>query len=115
MDKQEAKALAKSSAKDSKVLRITYLDSKNQPSIRNVEPYEIRGDQLWAYCRKKKGIRQFNLNKIQKAKVTHYTYFPKWPVKMDDGLVKKASSNHEAQLYRIMSSVFGKYEDAELE
>lgn len=77
-------------AREKHVLRLSYVDLKKQESIRNVEPYEIRNGMLWAYCRKKKGIRQFALDRIRSAKVTRYTYLPKYPDKITNPLEKTA-------------------------
>ena len=114
METKEIEQKIKDSAKDNKVLRIQYLDKKNEATIRNVEPYEIRNGKLWAYCRKKKGIRQFDLNRIQSARTTHYIYFPKWPVLLNETtLEKKAYLNSYS--YLIQDRLFGRYSDAQLE
>jgi predicted DNA-binding transcriptional regulator YafY len=117
MDKDELTGRIETSAKNKNVLRIKYTDLKDQASIRNVEPYEIRGDKLWAYCRKRKSIRQFDLNRIQQANVTKYTYFPKWPIKIgNDPLEKTASSSSYTKwLYQIGNQAFGSYYNSELE
>lgn len=94
-----------------KTVRITYTDAKGDTSTRNVEPYEIRGTKLWAYCRKKKGIRQFDMNKIEKAKQTSYMYIPKWDVKMSEGQEKTAAFYTNA----LKDKLFGRYENAPLE
>lgn len=111
MDKEKTKEIIRQAAKGGKVMRIGYIDQKAEYSIRNVEPYEIRDGKLWAYCRKKKGIRQFSIDQIQSAKLTKYPYLPKWPVKINESMEKKA---YEKWLYKI-ASCFGDYEDAELE
>jgi len=98
-------------AQAERTVRITYTDVKGDTSVRNVEPYEIRGNKLWAYCRKKKGIRQFDMNKIEKAKQTQYVYLPKWDIKMNDGLEKKASFYTNP----LKDMLFGEYEKAPLE
>lgn len=109
MNKKELERIIKDSAKTHSVLRIKYKDKKDQDSIRNIEPYEIKGDKLWAYCRKKKGIRQFDLNKVSGAIVTKYTYFPKWPVKLNEESLEKSASHQ----YQIGNSLFGLYYEAE--
>ena len=92
-------------AKEKRVLRIAYVDLKQQESIRNVEPYEIRDGMLWAYCRKKKSTRQFALDRIRRATVTRYSYFPKYPDKITTPLEKTAA-------FVFADLVFGPYEDA---
>lgn len=96
------------------VLRIVYKDKQDRVQIRNVEPYEIKNDHLFAYCRKRKGIRQFHLDRIQKAKPTAYTYFDKWPVKLGEDFKKVASSINPWH-YAIPTSVFGSYYNAQVE
>lgn len=110
MDNEKAREAIRQAAKDGKALRISYIDRNAEYSIRNVEPYEIRNGKLWAYCRKKKGIRQFDISGIQSAKITRYPYLPKWPVKLD-GMEKQA---YDHWLYKI-AACFGDYESAELE
>lgn len=95
--------------RDRRVLRIRYTDKQGRPSERNVEPYEIRGERLWAYCRKRKSIRQFDMNKIENPRVTRHTFFPKYPVRFDEGLKKTASIRAVLHGER-----FGPYEDAPL-
>lgn len=116
MIREELENKIKESAQNANVLRIKYTDVKDANSIRNVEPYEIKVDKLWAYCRKKKGIRQFDLNRIDNATVTKYPYYPKWPVKIgedDEAFTKAASIRY--YLDNINEKVFGSYSDAELE
>lgn len=92
-------------AKEKRVLRISYVDLKKQESIRNVEPYEVRNGKLWAYCRKKKGIRQFELDRIRSAKVTRYAFLPKYPDKITTPFEKIAN-------YRFSNIWFGDYANA---
>lgn len=99
-------------AKNNKVLRIQYTDRKDDDSIRNVEPYEIRGDHLFAYCRKRKGIRRFDMNKMNSVKETQYTYMPKYPVKINEEMKKTASTKYD---YMIGNQCFGDYESAMVE
>lgn len=99
-------------AENKKVLRVSYTDRKDDDSIRNIEPYEMRGDHLFAYCRKRKGIRRFDINKIGSLKETQYTFMPKYPIKMSDSLEKKASTIYD---YMIGNYCFGDYESATLE
>ena len=70
----------KEAADTNTILLITYADASNQPSIRTVEPYEIKGDTLFAYCRVKEGIRAFKLNRIQSAELHLGQYEPRFPV-----------------------------------
>lgn len=70
----------KEAADTNTILLITYADASNQPSIRTVEPYEIRDDTLFAYCRVKNGIRAFKLNRIQGAELHLGQYEPRFPV-----------------------------------
>lgn len=89
------------------VLRIKYTDKSGNRSERNVEPYEIRDGKLWAYCRKRKGIRQFSLAQIENPRITHHPFIAKYPVTFDHGLKKTAG-------YRMWlgETLFGAYEDA---
>lgn len=63
-----------------KLLQITYVDAKNKPSIRTVEPYEIKEGKLFAYCTVKDGIRAFNLERIQSAELHINEFTPRYPI-----------------------------------
>lgn len=67
-------------AREQKLLQITYVDAKNTPSIRTVEPYELKDGKLFAYCTVKDGIRAFNLNRMQSAEIHLNEYTPRFPV-----------------------------------
>lgn len=101
--------IIREAGRERRVLRVRYTDKQGRPSERNIEPYEIRGERLWAYCRKRKGIRQFDMNKIENPRVTRHTFFPKYPVKFDEGHKKTASLR-----IRLNEDWFGPYEDAPL-
>lgn len=67
-------------ANEGKILNITYRDSKGNISTRDTEPYEIKGDSYYAFCRDKSGIRAFVIDNIVSAIVTDSNYSPRWPV-----------------------------------
>ena len=46
-------------------LRFTYEDSKGEVTQRHVEPYEIKGDRLFAHCLDRDSIRQFKIEKME--------------------------------------------------
>jgi predicted DNA-binding transcriptional regulator YafY len=115
MDEDELTKIIKETAKHGKVLRIKYVNAKDENSIRNVEPYEIRNGKLWAYCRQKRGIRQFSMENIQSAKPTPYNYFPKWPVKLNEDALNKKASFDNPWDYHILEHLFGSYHNAEVE
>lgn len=114
MDRQELEHQLTQAAKQQKVVRITYKDKMDRIATRNVEPYELKNNHLFAYCRKRKGIRQFHLDRIEKAKPTTYSYFAKWPIKLGDELKKEASTLNP-WTYRIVSHLFGDYYSAQVE
>lgn len=70
----------KQAAKEKKLLQITYTDAKNAPSIRTIEPYEIKDDSLFGHCTVKNGIRRFKLDNIQSAEVHLVEFVPRWPI-----------------------------------
>lgn len=65
-----------------KTVVITYRDSKGNVSERETEPYDIKGDKYWGYCKSKSNIRQFSLLSVSAARVTANTYIPRWEVKI---------------------------------
>lgn len=67
-------------AGEQKLLQLTYVDAKGKPSIRTVEPYEVKDGKLFAYCTVKDGIRAFKLDSIQSAEVHISEYTPRFPI-----------------------------------
>lgn len=63
-----------------RLLRISYVDAKGVESVRNVEPYEIRDQSLYAWCHKANAIRRFNLSQIVQAQSGRMKFVPKYPV-----------------------------------
>ena len=114
MTKEELENIIHNAGEAQKVLRIRYRDKKDRVETRNVEPYEIKNDHLFAYCRKRKGIRQFHLERIESAKQTNYPYFPKWPIKLGEAMDKTASQTNP-WVYRIANLVFGDYYNPQVE
>lgn len=112
MQKEEKEKVIHEAGKNQRVLRIQYRDKLNRVGFRNVEPYEIKNDHLFAYCRKRKSVRQFNLDRIEAIKPTPYMYFAKWPIKLGE-LQKEAIYN--PWLYKIASMTFGDYYSAQVE
>lgn len=97
-------------AKEKRVVRLEYRDLKGNVSVRNVEPYEFRGNRVYAYCRKRKSIRQFDFSRIQQAKITRYAFLPKYPIRIDERLSKVASVRHA-----LSEMWHGRFEDAPLD
>ena len=55
----------KKAAADQTILRLHYADQNGKETVREVEPYEIKGDTLYAFCLHKNGIRTFKLEQIK--------------------------------------------------
>lgn len=72
----------KNAAKEQKLLQITYVDAKNKPSIRTIEPYEFKDDSLYGYCTVKNGIRRFKLDNIQSAEIHLKEFKPRYPIQI---------------------------------
>jgi predicted DNA-binding transcriptional regulator YafY len=70
----------KQAAAEQKLLQITYIDAKNQPSIRTIEPYEIKEGKLFGFCTVKDAIRAFNLDRIQSAELHLSEFTPRYPI-----------------------------------
>lgn len=70
----------KEAADKKTLLQISYVDKSNKPSIRTVEPYEIKNGKLFAYCTAKDGIRAFNLENIQSAELHYNEYKPRFEI-----------------------------------
>lgn len=69
-------------AQTTRLLTITYIDSKGQVSSRTVEPYEVKDGKLYAFCHKAQNIRAFKLDHIQQAVLEAHTYQPRFPILM---------------------------------
>ena len=69
-------------AKESRVLVISYKDSKEEVSLRKIEPYEIKGKGLLGYCLLRNGMRHFKIDRITKAVLTDEKFEPRYPVKI---------------------------------
>lgn len=66
--------------KETKLLRITYTDSKNNQTVRTVEPYEVKDGKLFAFCTQKKGIRAFHITNIQSVTKLPQGFEPRFPI-----------------------------------
>jgi predicted DNA-binding transcriptional regulator YafY len=115
MELDDIRSVIDQAAKDNRVLRIKYTNKKDETQFRNVEPYEYKGDHVLAYCRKKKNIRRFDMKKIESAKLTNYSYFPKWPVKINQTELTKTAAFENPYLYTILTPLFGSYNNAILD
>lgn len=72
----------KEAAQHQQTVRIHYTDSAGKASERTVEPYEIKGDALYAHCLSGNGIRAFKLNGISSAVHTHERFEPRFDIKI---------------------------------
>lgn len=63
---------------DNKIVRIRYADRNGNISVRNTEPYEIKGDKYYGYCLEKNGIRSFTMQSIMSASMTGETFTPRF-------------------------------------
>lgn len=61
-----------------KLATISYVDSKNKPSVRTIEPYEIKEGKLFGFCLTKNSIRAFKLTNIQTAEFLTQTFVPRY-------------------------------------
>lgn len=73
-------AVIRDSAYNLVVLKIHYVDSIGKLSVREVEPYEIKDNKLWAFCLEKQSIRQFSLTGITDARKTSQPFTPRFPI-----------------------------------
>lgn len=78
--KQDILNKIKQAGAEQKLLLITYIDAKNKPSIRTIEPYEIKDGKLFGHCTNKDAIRAFSLDKIQAAELHLNEFKPRFPI-----------------------------------
>jgi predicted DNA-binding transcriptional regulator YafY len=71
-----------SGASKQKKIRFNYVDDKGKFSARTVEPYEIKGNLLYAFCDKGQGIRGFKLAAISSASLSEESFEPRFPIKI---------------------------------
>jgi predicted DNA-binding transcriptional regulator YafY len=67
--------------KEKKTVTITYTDSKGQVTVRETEPYEIKGDKYYGFSLDKNAIRSFTIGNISSVTVNDRTFVPRWEVK----------------------------------
>lgn len=74
--------MIREAARRKRVVRIVYVDKKDNSTWRETEPYEMKDDLYFGYCLEKEGIRAFRLDQIRSAVMTEKTFAPRWPVKI---------------------------------
>ena len=67
-------------ARQKTLLQISYTDAEGNSTIRIVEPYEIRGDSLFAFCHARNEIRRFKMYNISGAVVLRQKFNPQWEI-----------------------------------
>lgn len=75
--------LIKQAGKDKRTLKMIYLKSSEGPTSREVEPYEIRGEDFFGYDVQKNGIRRFKLDQISSLEETDNSFNPRWEIKVE--------------------------------
>lgn len=69
-------------ATDQTCLNLFYQDKEQNVTERLVEPYELKDGKLFAYCRKREGIRAFKLENIVSAQKTSQIYDARFPIQI---------------------------------
>jgi predicted DNA-binding transcriptional regulator YafY len=65
-----------------KRITFNYSDNNGKLTVRTVEPYEIKGILLYAYCIERQGIRGFKLSQMTYPSVTKESFEPRFEVKI---------------------------------
>jgi predicted DNA-binding transcriptional regulator YafY len=60
-------------------LRFQYTDAKGEITSRHVEPYELRGETLYAHCLDRDALRQFKIGQMTEVMVGH-KFKPRHPI-----------------------------------
>jgi predicted DNA-binding transcriptional regulator YafY len=71
-------------ANDLTTIQMLYLNSSDGVKPREIEPYELRGEDFFGYDVEKRGIRRFKLDLIREAKKTNNNFKPRWTLKMQN-------------------------------
>lgn len=79
----------KSAGNSLNLTQIKYVDKKGNISVRNVEPYKLVDNDLWAYDPEKESIRRFKVKNIKSVKPIKSTYVPRWPVEVGGGEIEE--------------------------
>jgi predicted DNA-binding transcriptional regulator YafY len=79
---QQAMANITQGATEFRTVALRYRDTSGDLSERVVEPYEIKGGKLFAYCQSRAGIRAFKVENILAAVLTDTSFEPKFPIKI---------------------------------
>ena len=74
--------LIKKAGEDKMTLKMIYLKSSDGLDTREVEPYEIRGEDFFGYDVAKKGIRRFKMDQISSIEETVNSFEPRWEIKV---------------------------------
>lgn len=61
---------------------ISYTDNKGAVTVREVEPYEIKQNKLFAWDVVRSGIRAFRLDRIQTIEPTNSRFEPRFPINL---------------------------------
>lgn len=67
-------------ARNFHTISISYADKGGTPTTREIEPYEIRGQHLWAFCLLRQQTRRFLIYSISSAVETPNIFSPRWPI-----------------------------------
>jgi predicted DNA-binding transcriptional regulator YafY len=87
INKMEMRKQIENAMVSKKMISITYTDAKHNPSVRTIEPYEIKNGKLFGYCRTRNAIRGFNLERISLIKETEMDYAPRYPVQIEGVII----------------------------
>jgi len=99
---EKVKSKIKKAGNNKNLLKIWYTDKKGDSTMRLTEPYEIRGDDYFGYCKLRNNIRRFKIKNINQANLSKKTYEPRWDIKVADyidGMYKEAALRDNIQLY----------------
>lgn len=72
------------SANATRLVTISYIDSKGKRTKRMVEPYKLTESDFWGYDIDKDGIRRFKTKNIRGVKKSIKTFEPRWDIEINN-------------------------------
>ena len=104
-------SLVRQAIGESKVLSCSYINSSDEITEREIEPVSLESnDAVWflrGYCRTKKQIRVFRLDRMREISLTKESFNPATHSKANDDLIYQVSEQDTEVLFEIDPEGFG--------
>lgn len=82
MTYEEKVEILRQGGRQNLLVELSYFDKKYDQTLRHVEPYEFKGDGVYAFCHLRQGIRLFKIEQMENVRLTSEPFVPRWPIKV---------------------------------